>query len=301
VQMTDEFNVIPKNFNGTRKALIIGINYTGTPFAIPGCQNDAWNMIKYLKTCHGFEDDDCTILMDDGVRTNPTRENLMKAFHRFAFSVKPGDAVFFYFAGHGRTKIEVINDDESSGFDQALMPVDYLETDDIIDDEIFRVLLIPLPKGLEMTAIVDCCHSGSIFDLPFEFVGDVESDGKEMDFRAVRFPHMNLVKYEKRRIETMRELRKRASQIELVMVVPPKKKMPSRKPSTDSIVSTSSNNSKKPKSDREPTMKVAETKPEDKNEKLQKVEEKVDSRATCLLGCCLLLMNPCHLYRLMRG
>ena len=106
--------------------------------------------------------------MDDGQHTDPTKANIEKAFHDLAFSCQPGDAVFFYYAGHGGTTPHM-NGDESDGLAESMYPVDYMDNGEIIDDEIFIKLLVPLPQGVHMTAVVDCCHSGGIFDLPFEY------------------------------------------------------------------------------------------------------------------------------------
>ena len=38
------FNVIPENFTGTRRAVMIGINYTGMAGELSGCQNDCNNV-----------------------------------------------------------------------------------------------------------------------------------------------------------------------------------------------------------------------------------------------------------------
>lgn len=32
------------------------------------------------------------------------------------------------------------------------------------------ILVKPLPPGCRLTAIFDCCHSGSVLDLPYEYV-----------------------------------------------------------------------------------------------------------------------------------
>jgi IS5 family transposase len=47
-----------------------------------------------------------------------------------------------------------------------------------------------------MTAVVDCCHSGGIFDLPFEY----DKKMRKANYKAVRFPHMETVREERRRI-----------------------------------------------------------------------------------------------------
>jgi len=37
----------------------------------------------------------------------------------------------------------------------------------IVDDEIFDHICAPLPSGAKLTAVMDCCHSGTGLDLPF--------------------------------------------------------------------------------------------------------------------------------------
>jgi hypothetical protein len=49
--------------------------------------------------------------------------------------------------------------------------LDFQEQGMITDDELFKLLIAPLPEGCELTVVMDCCHSGSILDLPFVFVG----------------------------------------------------------------------------------------------------------------------------------
>ena len=47
-----------------------------------------------------------------------------------------------------------------SGHDSTLCPVDYDSAGQMIDDEIYDILVKPLPQGVKMHAILDCCHSG---------------------------------------------------------------------------------------------------------------------------------------------
>jgi metacaspase-1 len=39
-----------------------------------------------------------------------------------------------------------------------------------LDDELFNLLCAPLPEGAKLTAIFDSCHSGSVLDLPLNYV-----------------------------------------------------------------------------------------------------------------------------------
>ena len=63
-----------------------------------------------------------------------------------------------------------------SGYDSTLIPVDYESAGQIIDDDLYDILVKPLPQGVKMHAILDCCHSGTIFDLPFSYRPN--ADGK---------------------------------------------------------------------------------------------------------------------------
>jgi hypothetical protein len=56
--------------------------------------------------------------------------------------------------------------------------VDYNSAGQIIDDDINQIMVRPLPQGSRylllfhlhrLTAIFDCCHSGSAMDLPFTY------------------------------------------------------------------------------------------------------------------------------------
>lgn len=46
--------------------------------------------------------------------------------------------------------------------------------------------MAPLPKGVRLTVITDCCHSGSVFDLPYSYVLDGDHDRPvEVDHRKM--------------------------------------------------------------------------------------------------------------------
>lgn len=64
------------------------------------------------------------------------------------------------------------NGDEKDGMDETLVPLDYQQAGQIRDDLIFDTLVKPLPEGANLTVVMDCCHSGSILDLPFFINGD---------------------------------------------------------------------------------------------------------------------------------
>lgn len=62
--------------------------------------------------------------------------------------------------------------DEDDGMDETLIPVDFQSSGQIIDDDLFAELVRPLSKGVLMTCLFDCCHSGTVLDLPYIFTAD---------------------------------------------------------------------------------------------------------------------------------
>ena len=51
--------------------------------------------------------------------------------------------------------------DEDDGYDETLIPVDFQRTGQIVDDDVRNVLVRPMRKGVVLTCIMDCCHSGT--------------------------------------------------------------------------------------------------------------------------------------------
>ena len=79
--------------------------------------------------------------------------------------------VFFAYSGHGAS-IPDETGEEEDGRDEILCPVDlgrYLhewQVNAITDDFLFRKFHDELPLGVKCVCSYDCCHSGTISDLP---------------------------------------------------------------------------------------------------------------------------------------
>lgn len=86
----------------------------------------------------------------------------------------PGDSLFFHYSGHGAS-VRDDDGDEPDNKDECLCPVDYNSAGLLRDDEVFKLLVAPLPEGAKLTCVLDCCHSGTILDLPYVFKADDES------------------------------------------------------------------------------------------------------------------------------
>ena len=57
--------------------------------------------------------------------------------------------------------------DEDDGYDSCLMPVDFKEAGQIVDDDILKYFIKARPAGVHTTMLVDACHCGSVGDLPY--------------------------------------------------------------------------------------------------------------------------------------
>jgi len=161
-----------------RKALLIGINYKGKPYQLQGCVNDAKYLMKFLKENYDFKEENFRIMTDDAEdeKLIPTRENIINSMKWLTAGAKAGDSLLFHYSGHGLS-VEDKDGDEIDGLDESILPLDYEENGVILDDEIHDIMVKPLPEGCLLTALADCCHSGTVLDLPFSYniSGSIES------------------------------------------------------------------------------------------------------------------------------
>lgn len=123
------------------------------------------------------------VLTDDQPNplSRPTRANIIRACHWLVEGARPNDSLFLHFSGHGG-QTEDLDGDEEDGLDETIYPVDFKTAGMIVDDELHDILVKPLPAGCRLTAIFDCCHSGSVLDLPYEY----SVDGKLKESNIVR-------------------------------------------------------------------------------------------------------------------
>ena len=56
-------------------------------------------MTEYIQEVHGFDEENVTLLMDDGEHTEPTRENILAAYEKLVNESEEGDIVFCHFSG----------------------------------------------------------------------------------------------------------------------------------------------------------------------------------------------------------
>ncbi|TVY81644.1 Metacaspase-1 [Lachnellula suecica] len=179
-----------------RKALLIGINYTGSKHALNGCQNDSLNMKQYLVEERGFSSarHDMVVMTDTpenaGTPFEPTGENIM-AVSLSPYRHSPREELLTMLRGRHSigwflatilvtpygcltqaTEVKDPDGDRESGFDDTICPVDFEKNGQIDSDTLHKTLVSPLNPAARLTILFDCCHSGSAVELPYVYRPD---------------------------------------------------------------------------------------------------------------------------------
>ncbi len=139
----------------------------GQDLELNGCINDVINIKKLLIEKYDFSEENITILTDK-TKHKPTKKNIKKYMKKFTSNAESGDILFFQYSGHGSQR-EDSSYSETDNFDETLVPLDHEKNDNIVDDDVRRWLVDRLPDNVKLVALLDCCHSGSALDLPFNY------------------------------------------------------------------------------------------------------------------------------------
>jgi len=154
------------------RALLVGINYHGQSGELAGCHNDVFRMRDYLLQVQGYAAENIVIIVDNGRHHYPNRENIIKVLQQLVAQSRPGDSVFFHYSGHGGLLDSLGNPWKQSvgqEYDEILYPLDHQKAGHIRDYSLFKNFVQPMPAGVTVTCIMDCCHSGSVLDLPYSY------------------------------------------------------------------------------------------------------------------------------------
>ena len=138
----------------SKKALLVGINYTGTPSALRGCLNDVYEIESVLK--NNFKFSNIKKILDHDATTNAIYEGL----YWLIDNAKSGDILYFHYSGHGSQIVDQ-NHDEPDRLDEIICPVDINWRDKVIRDDALAHIFSKLPKGVHLTVTLDCCNSGT--------------------------------------------------------------------------------------------------------------------------------------------
>ena len=151
-----------------KKALLIGIDYIqDNNVTLYGCINDIVNMRNVLIDAYGYNINDITMLRDDETRPEyqPTRANIINNMKNIVAQSANLEELWIHYSGHG-SQIKDKNNDEVSGLDDILVPVDYGTQGFIVDDELLSIF-----KNIKCRSFLlfDSCHSGTVCDFPWNF------------------------------------------------------------------------------------------------------------------------------------
>ncbi|OCB89142.1 hypothetical protein A7U60_g3625 [Sanghuangporus baumii] len=138
---------------GTKRALLIGTNYSGQKGELKGCRNDVKNIYNYLTKprClfledNGYEDKNMDILMDVKPFKSPTKKNILTHMKRFILDTVDRHRTGEVTNWTGRMNVRI-----PKGSQLTLLLSIYRLNDNI--------------DALTVSFTYQSCHSGSILDI----------------------------------------------------------------------------------------------------------------------------------------
>lgn len=159
-----------------KKALLIGINYTGTENELNGCINDIHNINKFLINNCEYTSENIKILTDE-TSILPNKNNIIEHIKWLTSANLNGDTLFFYYSGHG-TNSKDKNKDEKDKKDEELFPIDGDLKGVISDDWLYENLVLKVTKEVNLWCFFDACFSGSMLDLRYNYTSKCKYKGE---------------------------------------------------------------------------------------------------------------------------
>ena len=163
-------NYVPKPIiiNKNKKALLIGINYTGTSSQLYGCINDT-TLIKERLSKNGFNSIN---ILTDLTSKKATRDNILAELKNLLINSQTGDLLFLLYSGHGSYTIDR-NNDETDRRDELIISCDFKA---VLDDEFKSIIQTNLKSGVTLFAMFDSCFSGTVLDLRYQYLDSLNYD-----------------------------------------------------------------------------------------------------------------------------
>ncbi len=168
------------------RALVISQEYDSIPTVkLSGCHYDADNFISTLRR---IEPDVEVIIMRDNLPQTselyPNKTNIIKQIVKLTMASEK--KLFFYYSGHGTSVTDYNKDEsrlvksnvsnkflklESALKDSCLVTNENTQLNIITDDQL-NTILRGLPADRTLYAFLDCCNSGTGFDLQYVTLGN---------------------------------------------------------------------------------------------------------------------------------
>ena len=148
-----------------KKALLIGIDYINNPeYYLRGCINDVIVVRNMLIDAYDYNASDITIMRDDsGDFLAPTRTNILRQLELLFSQSENLEEIWFHYSGHG-SQLQ----NQNREMKQIIIPSNYQEEGIIQDTELLQ-LIQQISNNCRAIMVFDCCHSGTICDMPWTF------------------------------------------------------------------------------------------------------------------------------------
>jgi len=163
---------------GNKKALLIAVqSVKGEGFSLlRHAHEDAKSLRSLLIEKFDYPEANIVLMMHDNELPNhlwPARKNILEQITKMVSGASANDQFFFYYSGHG-CQITCEHHTETDGKDEAI----YAYTGrHIIDNTLKKRLVKPLPRGSQLFALFDSCHSDTILDLDHHKCNKLHSGG----------------------------------------------------------------------------------------------------------------------------
>jgi Caspase domain len=164
------FKVTPINIQN-RRALLVGISdYSNAKGSnLYGCVNDVLNFKNTLLTL-GYKDDNIKTILDQSA----TAKNILDSLTYLLTSSVSGDLLIFQYSGHGDNyAIDKNGDELNTTRDEEIFCADGLS---ILDDTLKDIIMKNLKPDVTLFALFDCCFSGSVLDLRYQYMDTLHND-----------------------------------------------------------------------------------------------------------------------------
>ncbi|MBL0273736.1 MAG: caspase family protein [Chitinophagaceae bacterium] len=148
---------------------------------LDGCVNDARSIQSIVVSKFQFNAAKVDTLFNEAAG----RAAILKKMDELLAKSQPNDIAFIYYAGHG-SQVPNSLAKEADKKDESMVPGDTWKegVEDIRDKELAKIFNNFIDKGVKLTVIMDCCHSGSLSRGPvspakFRFIEEAKYDAKD--------------------------------------------------------------------------------------------------------------------------
>lgn len=162
------------------KAVLVGVDVYQRDDVprLQGCVNDVALVRRILKEYLDVPNDDIRIAVNE----RATKENIVHRLEVMIDQAQAGDALVFYFSGHGSQIRDRSGDELGDFLDEVICPydIDWDRNTYILDDDL-DALFGELPEDVLLEAFFDCCFWGI--------------EGIERDFSRPFVPTTTAIRY----------------------------------------------------------------------------------------------------------